>query len=85
MLLITGCGSVATPVASPSSGTPSSSTPSSGTLSAISTVAAAYSLAGFMTDAFHVSAPSNPLAQQGLANIRVLTLPCRYDIEADNQ
>ena len=37
-------------------------------LTEVSTVAAVYALSGFMTDPYHVSAPSNALAQQGLAN-----------------
>jgi streptogramin lyase len=34
----------------------------------VSTVAAAYSMSGYATDATHVSAPSNTLAQAGIAN-----------------
>ncbi len=34
----------------------------------VSTVAAAYALAGFLTDPTHLSAPATPLAQQGISN-----------------
>jgi hypothetical protein len=34
----------------------------------VSTIAAAYALAGFMTNPTHLSAPATPLAQQGISN-----------------
>jgi streptogramin lyase len=37
-------------------------------LNEVTTVAAVYALAGYMTDPIHLSAPSTTLAQQGLAN-----------------
>jgi streptogramin lyase len=46
----------------------STDTPPNYALNEVSTVAAAFALAGFATDATHISAPSSALAQQGIEN-----------------